>query len=76
MLHVLQLQVCAHMLVKSKYIVSLTLATGLHQSHYLCCLHFSFLLGFVGNIHHCCFCISVHCETTKTGREKEKRKHE
>lgn len=37
----------------------------------LCCLHFSFLLGCVRNIHHCCFCISVHCET----RQREKSKN-
>jgi len=40
-----------------------------HQCHYLCCLHFSFLLGCVRNIHHCCFCISAHCET----RQGEKK---
>lgn len=38
----------------------------LHQR--LCYLHFSFLLGCVCNIHHCCFCISVHCGAS--GEEK------
>lgn len=41
----------------------------LHQR--LCYLHFSFLLGCVCDIHHCCFCISVHCGASWEEKEGE-----
>lgn len=60
---------------RCKYIMSLALLSCINVT-IMCCLHFSFLLGCVCNIHHCCFCISVHCKTRQKEKDMKKKRKE